>query len=190
MVVMTDTNFQLAQANAEVEAAQAQLAKYEAQISALSQESADKRRKAQEAFRTKYAEMFKDVNVAAALSGAPAKHQFTIGYATYTVTPPTGELGRLVHSFTMSPLAKDKDGKEEDVGPVTPAEMYLLKWLSSAALNKDGQTANRQFDNVSVAQKIKLARSLNETVMQHIAERCKNLETYLNVCLELDLGNF
>ncbi len=181
-------------AQGEIQSLEAQLARYEAQIAVLTDDAAEKRKEAQAAFRDKHAKSFSDINVSNALTGAQTSHVFPIGKAKYTLRPPSGEVARQVQNFVVNPITKTKvDGKdsEEDLGPLNQFEALALKWLSAVSLEVEGQTAQvRKLDDLDLPKRLKLIRSLNELVIAAIADRARNLEAYLNVCLELDLGNF
>lgn len=184
----------LAAAQGEIQSLEAQIQRYEAQIAVLTDDAAEKRKEAQEAFRAKHAKSFSDINVNNALTGAATVHTFPIGKAKYSIRPPSGEVSRQVQNFMLSPIIKRKvDGKEveDDIGPLSPVEVFALKWLVSVSLEVEGQPAQvRKLEDLAIPKRLELLRSLNEIALNHIADRAHNLESYLNVCLELELGNF
>jgi len=175
----------------EAASLEAQLERYTQQIAVLNDAVSQKRREAQEAYRKRYADTYKDVDVPKALTGAATRHTFAIGLATYAVVPPSGEAARNVLSFVNEPTARVRqaDGTyvATDLGPVSLAEVYVLKWLVELGMTGSGQA--RKMDGMPIPDRLRHIRQMPEQTINHIAERCKTLETYLNVCLELDLGN-
>jgi hypothetical protein len=165
----------------------AQITKHEAQVAALTATMQDKRRAAQEAYRDANAKTFDDVDVTLALTGATVRHAVTIGKAAYIIAPPKGEFSRAVNAFVLDPVDTSTD-KKVDLGPVIPEEAVLLKWLVEVELDQGGQKHKRSLLTLPLPVRLRLIRDSLELVMNKVAMRCISFESFLNVCLELDLG--
>lgn len=140
---------------------------------ALSEESDAIRRETASKFRAKFAERYKDLDIVQALSGYPAAHVVRVFDGAYHLQPPSqGDTAELSKTLSSERL--------------TGEESILVLWL--VAVGGGGEV--RKLAGMPAADRLKLIRKLPETLVLKLAEECANLQAYLNVCLEQELGNF
>jgi hypothetical protein len=153
-----------------------------ARLTALSVENEELRKETQKKFREKYADRFKDLNVGAALSGHPAQHVAVVGGAKYFLRSPMRQVLHNVEQFCAKPVDTDKN----NLGPVSPEEALLLAWLVCVGFES---SPAKDLTATPLGDKLVLIRKLPDVLLQKLAEECHYIQAYLNVCLEMDLGN-
>ncbi len=162
------------------------IAQMDIRIAALSETAEQKRTQAREAFRDKHKGRFADIDVAKALSGMPVTHKMTLAGLTYSLRIPNGDHQREIQLFVQDPVVKTEGDKTLDVGPISPSERQVLPWISGVATGADKA---RDLAGQPIAARLKLLRTLPALTVDALARECENLETYLSVTMELELGN-
>lgn len=174
----------------EIAALEKQIEGMGLRVAALSDTAEEKRTEAREAFRSKHAKRFADVDVSRALAGFPAQHRFVIAGVTYILRVPNGEHLRQAMAFVQDPVVKAGD-KTSDIGPVALSEQRALTWLVGIAATAPGAPEKvRDLAAEATAARLVILRALPAITVEALARECENLETYLSVSLELELGNF
>lgn len=167
---------ELASKLVQVTSAKERLSALEMRIAALSEDNAEAMTKGRLAFREKHAPTFADVDVKKVLVGFPVQHRVTIkDVFAVNIQPPTAKQMRAVEALDLA-LA------------VRPHEAALLAWateIDTTAMG--GQKVN--IGSLELTKKLEYLRTLPDMVLARLAEVCVDLNTYLNVCLEIDLGN-
>jgi hypothetical protein len=157
------------------------------QIRQLGQEMANKRKEMRSLYRTAHAERFKDFDVKKALIGGKSIHTLTIPeQVSFFLRPPSSQTRRAVEAFVPPPAKKDAPAQQLPVA----YETTLLCWLCGVHLLADPAAKGMDLEALPLASKLERIRSLPELLLQRVAEECEVLETWLKICLEIDLGNF
>jgi hypothetical protein len=187
---MSNENIQQAEVQSLTQDAnllETQIKQLEMKVMALTTEADEKRKAAQAAFREKHAKIFVDINPAMALSGHDAQHAINLFSISYIIRPPKGEDTRNVSLFVMDPNDK---ANNIDYGPVTQDEATLLRWLSKIIATSDkGNKQEKDLASIEIPKRLKFIRGLAEPIPSKLAARCLDLEIYLGVVMELELGN-
>lgn len=191
---MNDPNQQVLEADlqaktAEVAQMEKQIQAMTLRIAALSSTADQKRTEARQAFKDKFAARFAGFDVPRALAGFPTFHKTTMGGVAYRLVVPNGEGQRQVNNFTQDPTIKEAD-KVVDFAPVSLSEQRVLAWLAGLTMSSNGVEKDRDLSKESVAVRLRLLRNLPTITIDKLAAECDNLETFLSVSLELELGNF
>lgn len=176
---------QIKSLEAEVSGTQQSIEGLELKLAALSEAAAEKRREVQTAYRGKHAKRFADIDPAKALSGMPSIHTVKVFDVSYALRVPNGDRQRNALMFCNDPTTKGKDDVVIDHGPVAAHERILLAWLDSFTM-KDQK---RDLAAVQPAMRLEIIRKMPPVLAGQLAGECDMLETYLNVVLELELGN-
>lgn len=174
---MTPTQTSVASLAKEEETLVKQIDERKKRIAALSKEAETLRNDAAEAFRTKYAERFADLDVLKALAGQPTNHVLKVFGGHYYLAPPARRITHQVEKFCLN---------AGDAGPVQPEEALLLAWLT--AVGGEGLQPKPLY-LMPVNERLELIRSLPENLLTKFADECQYIQSYLNVCLEKELGN-
>jgi len=128
------------------------------------------------AYRDRFAPRYANFDVARSLAGYPVTHSVVIFGAAYAIQPPS-------QSAMHAAAAVARKGGATSI---TQAEEVLLAWLVSVGA-EGGEM--RPLNPENLEDKLPLIRKMPELVVTKLAEECANLQTYLNVCLEHELGN-
>jgi len=174
----------------EIAALEKQIEAMGLRIAALSDTAEEKRTEARVAYRSKHAKRFADVDVSRALAGFPTQHRLTMANVTYILRVPNGEHLRQVQSFVQDPIVKAGD-KTTDLSPIAPSEQRVLAWLTGIAAVAPGAPEQvRDLATGPVAARLTILRALPAVTVEALARECENLEAFLSISLELELGNF
>ncbi len=191
MAEPVDPNVQAA--TAAVAEATAKLASLEAQIDALGNAARDKRKELRMAFREAHTQRFADVDYKRALVGAKSEHAITLpGVVSLFVRPPTAGTTHGVDKFISEPVVVDTTDatKSLNLGPVTDAERMLMAWLVGVHLLADPSAKRQDVDGLPPGKRLQMLRGLPEDLLRRVAEEAALLQSWLNVVLEIELGNF
>lgn len=154
-----------------------QKSKLELRVSALSAEVDALRKDMQLAFRKKYEPRFSDINYKHALIGGRVKHTIKISdIAEYYVTLPSGKTWSEVAAFRKT------------AADLTEAEYTLLAFLVGATMTA-ANAPTQDFSTYPLDKKLEVIRSMSTLMVQVVADECASLQAWLNVVLELELGN-
>lgn len=178
---------------ARADRATADVERLNQQILALSDEYDTRLKQRRELYKKKFDERFKDVNVKAALVGASARYAQLFSGASYFFEMPTGDWNAQISAFLNNPRSteKVKDGDIEreintDWAPIQPEEVVLMKMLTGFQAPGAQETA---FKGKTPYQRLRAIRGWPIALIGALADRAATFESYLNCCLELDLGN-
>jgi hypothetical protein len=190
---MTDPNLQVLEA--DVQAKTAEIANLEKtiqamtlRVAALSDTAEQKRTEARQAFKDKFTKRFAGFDVSRALAGFPTGHKTVMGGVSYRLVVPNGESQRLVNNFVQDPTTKVAD-KVVDFAPVSLPEQRVLAWLAGLTMASNGVEKDRDLSKEPITTRLSLLRNLPAITIEKLAGECDNLETFLSVSLELELGN-
>jgi hypothetical protein len=173
--------------------ATAKLAALDAQIEALSDAARDKRGTLRTAFREAHSRRFADVDYKRALVGAKSEHAVTIpGVVSLFIRPPTAGVTHAVDKFISEPTVPDAVDatKAINMGPVSEAERMLLAWLVGVHLLADAGAKRQEVEGLAPGRRLQMLRGLPEDLIRRVAEEAGLLQSWLNVTLEIELGNF
>ena len=160
----------------QITATKERLAALDMRIAALSEDNADAMNRGRLAFREKHAATFADVEVKKALVGWPVQHRVTIkDVFSLCIQPPKAKDMRAVEALDPSLTLR-------------PHETMLLAWVVSLDTSAMGGPVV-DLSATPLPKKLDYLRTLPELVLARLAETCADLNTYLNICLEIDLGN-
>jgi hypothetical protein len=169
------------------------LATLEAKLEALTEAAHEKRKEMRVAFREAHAKRFGDINPKHALIGAKCEHKIGIAdVAAFFVRPPVGAVTHAVDTFIATPTYPDPADatKSLNMGPVSEAERMHLCWLIGVHLLADPNQKRQEIDGLPVWKRLQVIRSLPDDLTRRLAEEAALLQSYLNVTLEIELGNF
>lgn len=147
-------------------------------IVALQDESEARRLEMSRAYRERYSKRFADLDIKKALAGYEAYHDAKVFGAVYRLQPPNQALMLEVDRFGAKP-------DPADLGPVSAAERMVLGWL--AGVGAEGEI--RPLRATGLADRLRMIRKLPEQLLAKLADECGAIDSYLNVVLELELGN-
>lgn len=164
---------------------QATVERLKAQILALSDEQDKLLNERRKGFKEKFDSRFKGVDVKAALIGATARWPLTFVGATYFFELPKGSVASDVDAFMRSPSSTEKD-VVTDWGRIEPEESILLKMLTGVQHPGQQETS---FKGRPVYQRLRVLREMPQALIRALADRAATFESYLNCCLELELGS-
>ncbi|MFA6132492.1 MAG: hypothetical protein WC869_00595 [Phycisphaerae bacterium] len=183
----------LAERNAALAELTAKLAHLDAQIEALGEAAQDKRRKLREEYRAAHEKRFSDVDYKRALVGAKNEHAVTVkGVVSFFIRAPNAATTHAVDKFIAEPVLQDETDKTKGtpMGPVTEAERMLMAWVVAVHLLADPSAKRQDIEQLSPGHRLRMVRGLPESLIQRVAEECSLLQSWLNVVLEIELGNF
>lgn len=150
------------------------------QLTALTFESRERMTRNRVAFRDLHNAKFDAFDWRAALVGAPGQeYQYRVLSMSFFLRPPIASVTRAVQAMTASDPAKD-------LQPITTAEFRLLCWI--ARLQQGDKTPTALSAQGAPLEQLKALRTLPDIVLEKVASEVENLETWLNVQLELDGG--
>ena len=161
-----------------------ELARLEEQTAKMSDEVTAKRKAMRQRYSEMHAERFKDLDYKLALIGAKVDHVVSCkGLADFYIRPPSGTTTHAVDAFIAS---------AGDLGPITVAERQLLCWLTALQIThaSAGTAPKQDLSNLAPKDKVTKLRALPEDLLHRLADECLELQRWLNVVLEIDLGNF
>jgi len=166
------------------------LEKKEAQVTALSAEVEEAQKKVRKAYREANEKRFSDFNFKHALVGATIRHTISVaGVAKYVITVPNGAAFHSVDQFIMKPV--NKEGI--DMSPISETERVLLAYLVALHYTYDEKKPQPEQDltrpEFTLAMRLGLIRQLPASTAARLADECMNLQAYLNVVLEEEMGN-
>ena len=170
----------------------AQIAGLTAKVEALSDDAAAKRRELRAAFRQAHEYRFNDLDAKRALIGAKTEHAITIaGTVSFFIRPPAMSTVHAVDAFIATPVLTDTDPtKAVNMGPISEVERTLLGWVTGVQLLADPNSIRQDLQALSIGNRLKALRSLPEALLTRVADEASLLQNWLNVVLEIELGNF
>ncbi len=171
----------------------ARLAHLDVQIEELGDKAKEKRRALRETFRKANEPRFADVDFKRALVGAKAEHAITIkGVVSFFVRAPNAATTHAVDRFISEPVIVDDADRTKsiNVGPIAEAERTLMAWVVGVHLLADASAKRQDIEALSPAQRLRMVRGLPEDLIRRVAEECSMMRDWLNVTLEIELGNF
>lgn len=149
-------------------------------LAAMSAENDEKATAARTRYRDKLAGRYSEFDWKRAMAGAPAEYTFKVpGIASYYLRPPSG-----AKLHTIRALASSKAEKDAPLLPMTEDEFTVVAWATAVAL-PDGTRRDLPTDT---AERLTLLRGLPAATISRISEECSTLQTWMNVQLELSLG--
>ncbi len=165
-------------------------ASLDAQIEALQEKATDKRKELREHFRVAHDKRFADVDYKRALVGAKTEHAITVkGVVSFFIRPPTAAVTHAIDKFITEPVDAT-DGTKPNMGPVSEAESLVLAWVIGVHLLADPNAKRQEIEPLGCAQRLRMARGLPADLIRRVAEECNLMQSWLNVVLEIELGNF
>jgi hypothetical protein len=171
----------------------AKLANLDAQIEALGEAAQEKRKTLREKYREAHASRFADIDYKRALVGAKCEHAVTVkGVVAFFIRAPNAATTHAVDKFISEPLLPDPSDRTKSVsmGPVGEAERMLMGWVIAVHLLADPAAKRQEVEALSEAHRLKMIRGLPEDLIRRVAEEASLLQSWLNVVLEIELGNF
>ena len=158
-------------------------------IAALSIDGDAKRKEARGVFRAGKAKQFGAFAWAKSLAGAPVTHSLTIPQVIkVTLRPPTGEIEAQFRAWH-----KQLTAKEDTRLPLMQTEIVLLQWISSVQslwITADGsEQAVQDVTSMPYGNRLNNLRKLSPQILVRIANEALDLESWLAVVLEDELGN-
>jgi hypothetical protein len=175
---------------ADVAKVTAQLAATEQQLQALSDKAVAARKDLRNKWREANAKRFEDLDYKAALIGQPTEHTVVIGGATkFFLRPPTGAILHEVDKFITDPTVPlpGDPTKSASLGPVVEVERILMTWLVASQM---AGGPRQEILRLPPPHRLQAVRCLSEALAVRLAEECGVLRDWLNVVLEIELGNF
>jgi hypothetical protein len=182
--MLQDTNQAIAEKSLTLAEAMKELARLEEQTAKMSDEVTLKRKAMRQRYSEMHAERFKDMDYKLALIGAKVDHVVSFkGVADFYIRPPSGAISHAVDAFI---------GTAGELGPITNAERILLCWLTGLQITHTsaGNTPKQELSGLAPKDKVAKLRALPEDLLHRLANECVELQQWLNVVLEIDLGNF
>lgn len=179
--------------NAQTAEQVALLATLTAKIEALGEQAQEKRRELRETFRTAHVKRFADIDPKRALIGAKTEHELSIkDVVSFYLRPPTAATTHAVDKFISEPMVADPSDatKSINLGPVGEAERMLMAWLVGVHLRADTNAKRQEVDGLPPGRRLQMLRGLPEDLIRRVAEEAGLLQSWLNVVLEIELGNF
>jgi len=171
----------------------AKLAHLDTQIEALGEAAREKRKELRQTFREAHAARFADVDYKRALVGAKSEHAVTVkGVVSFFIRAPNAATTHAVDKFISEPLLVDEADRTKSVnmGPVGESERMLLGWVTAVHLLADPNAKRQEVEGLNVSHRLRMIRGLPEDLIRRVAEECGLLQSWLNVVLEIELGNF
>lgn len=169
----------------------AKCASLDLQIEALQDTAKEKRRDLREAFRTSHEKRFADVDYKRALVGAKTEHAVTVkDVVSFFVRPPTAATIHTIDKFVAAPMDVTDPKNPTDVGPISEAEHMVLAWVIGVHLLADPSAKRQEIEPLGCSQRLRMARGLPADLIRRVAEECNLMQSWLNVVLEIELGNF
>lgn len=171
----------------------AKLALLDEKLEALQDAAREKRQALRLAYRDAHAAHFADVDPKRALVGAKCEHAISVaGAVAFFVRPPSAAALHTIDKFIADPVAPDEadQTKSLDLGPVTEAERTMLAWVVGVHLLADPNAKRQELEPLAPARRLKALRGLPDNLLRRVAEECVLLQSWLNVVLEIELGNF
>lgn len=169
------------------------LATLTAKVEALGEQAQEKRRELRETFREAHVKRFGDIDPKRALIGAKTEHELAIkDVVSFYLRPPTAATTHAVDKFIGEPNVADPadSTKSLSLGPVGEAERMLMAWLVGVHLRADVTAKRQEVDGLSPGRRLQMLRGLPEDLIRRVAEEAGLLQSWLNVVLEIELGNF
>lgn len=179
--------------NANLAELTAKLTHLDTQIEALSDAAKEKRRSLREAYRASHEKRFADVDYKRALVGAKAEHAITVkGVVAFFIRAPNAATTHAVDKFISEPVITDDVDRTKaiNMGPVSEAERMLLAWVVGVHLLADASAKRQEIEALAPALRLRMVRGLPEDLIRRVAEECSLMQSWLNVVLEIELGNF
>lgn len=171
----------------------AKLTALDSQIEALGEKAQEKRRELRTAFREANNARFADVDYRRALIGAKTEHSIAIKeVVAFFVRPPSSAVTHAVDKFISEPTVPDAADvtKAINLGPVSEAERALLGWMTAVHLLADPTGKRQEVDQLPPGRRLQMLRGLPEDLIRRVAEEAALMRDWLNVVLEIELGNF
>lgn len=169
------------------------LATLTAKIEALGEQAQEKRRELRETFRESHVRRFADIDPKRALIGAKTEHELAIKeVVSFYLRPPTAATTHAVDKFISEPNVQDPADSTKTVhmGPIGEAERMLMAWLVGVHLKADVNAKRQEVDGLPPGRRLQMLRGLPEDLIRRVAEEAGLLQSWLNVVLEIELGNF
>lgn len=179
--------------NADVAELVAQLAVLDAKIEELGDKAKEKRQVMRHEFRAAHEARFSDIDYKRALVGAKCEHAVTVkDVVTFFIRSPSAATVYAVDKFIGEPVLPDEADRTKGVnmGPVSEAERIMLAWLVGVHLMADPTAKRQDMEALPPAHRLRAIRGLPENLLRRVADECMLLQSYLNVVLEIELGNF
>lgn len=171
----------------------AKLASLDAQIEALGEAAREKRRDLRSRYRAAHEKRFIDVDYKRALVGAKNEHAVTVaGVVSFFIRAPNAATVHGVDKFIAEPVITDEADRTKgtNMGPVSEAERMMLGWVVGVHLLADANAKRQEVEALSVGHRLRMVRGLPEDLIRRVAEECSLMQSWLNVVLEIELGNF
>lgn len=165
----------------------------DAQIEALQETAQAKRQELRERFRAAHDKRFADVDYKRALVGAKTEHAVTVKtVVSFFVRAPNAATTHAVDKFISEPVAPDDTDRTKgtNMGPISEAERMLLGWVIGVHLLADPNAKRQEIEALAPYQRLRMVRGLPEDLIRRVAEECQLMQSWLNVVLEIELGNF
>ena len=169
------------------------LATLEAKIEALGEKAQEKRQELREAFRDTHTKRFGDIDPKRALIGAKTEHVMELkDVVAFYLKPPTAATTHAIDKFIGEPVVTDAADatKSINMGPVSEVERVLMAWLTGVHLKADQNAKRQDIDTLPPGRRLQMLRGLPEDLIRRVAEEADLLRSWLNVTLEIELGNF
>ncbi len=150
-------------------------------VMALTEDAESVRKDVAASYRKKFETRFKDLDIIQALAGFPAAHTVTVFGVGYVLTPPSQGTVHAAEKFAANPVFE-----QNNFGPLRAEELTLMGWLTAVRADSGQET---KLTDKAYHERLTGIRRLPEVLLSRLAEECVNIQTYLNVCLEAELGN-
>ncbi len=153
----------------------------DSQYAALSLENKERVTRNRMSFRDKHQDAYSTFDWKSALLGAPGhEYAFKLMATTFYLRPPAAKVTRAAQAMASSEAGTARQ-------PITAEEYRLLGWLS--AVQRDGSPRTDFGSHGKPEAQLDALRQLPDVLLTRVAFEAENLETWLNVQLELDGGN-
>lgn len=158
-------------------------------VAALGIEATTKRKDYRKAYRDEREKRFANFAWSKALAGAPVEHAFVMPLVLKaTMRPPTGEAEAAYRTWHQKQLSD-----ESSLLPVTNHEAVLLTWLTTFQMLSPGPDGQPQpsvnLTSIAFSDRLRSLRKLPAQVTVRIANEALELEAWLSVVMEDELGN-
>lgn len=181
----TQKEDEVRQLEKRISAATSQLERLNNQILDLSDEIDKTAYKRRTMFREKHKPKFEKLDTRAALLGGAVRWPVKLYDVLYFLEIPKGGISSEVMKFTQHPVVTEGDDVR-DFAPIMPYEDILLRMLTGV---QAPGAHERTLSGRPIVDRLRFIRELPEVLLNSLANQGLILQNYLDICLELDLGN-